>query len=174
MASGIPGGGKSTVGRALAAALDLPFIDKDDILEELFESRGDGEWRRMLSRKSDLLLRERVSVIPSAVLVSHWRLQGIPQDSGTPAEWIEEIADRIVNVRCVCSPEIAAERFLRRQRHRGHLDDECSKEEILASIRAAAQLRPLDIGVPVEVDTTREWSIVDVARAVRSALLRSE
>ncbi len=53
--SGLPGAGKSTLARRLAAPLDLDVIDKDDILERLFESKGMGDaaWRRALSRESD-------------------------------------------------------------------------------------------------------------------------
>lgn len=40
--SGIPASGKSTIGRAVAAALELAMLDKDEILETLFSSRGVG------------------------------------------------------------------------------------------------------------------------------------
>jgi shikimate kinase len=36
--SGLPGSGKTTLGRRLAQALNLPLIDKDDILDRLFET----------------------------------------------------------------------------------------------------------------------------------------
>ena len=36
--TGLPASGKSTLGRAVAAALGLPMLDKDDILEALFDS----------------------------------------------------------------------------------------------------------------------------------------
>ena len=36
--SGLPASGKSTLSRRLATALSLPMLDKDDILEGLFES----------------------------------------------------------------------------------------------------------------------------------------
>ena len=50
--SGLPASGKSTLGRAVAKALRLPMLDKDELLEALFESRGigDADWRRRLSR----------------------------------------------------------------------------------------------------------------------------
>jgi shikimate kinase / 3-dehydroquinate synthase len=35
--TGLPGAGKTTVGRALAAALDVPFLDKDDFLDDLLD-----------------------------------------------------------------------------------------------------------------------------------------
>jgi len=61
--SGVPASGKTMLGRRLAPALDLPLIDKDDILERLFELRGAGdkERRRMLSRESDIIL-QRIEV----------------------------------------------------------------------------------------------------------------
>ena len=43
--SGLPGSGKTTLGRRLASVLDLPLIDKDDILDRLFESKGIGDAR---------------------------------------------------------------------------------------------------------------------------------
>jgi shikimate kinase len=38
--SGLPASGKTVLGRALAGALDLPLLDKDEILESMFESLG--------------------------------------------------------------------------------------------------------------------------------------
>ena len=56
--SGLPGSGKTTLARKLAPALSLPVVDKDQILDRLFESKGVGDamWRRALSRESDLIL----------------------------------------------------------------------------------------------------------------------
>jgi hypothetical protein len=61
--SGLPGSGKTTLGRRLAPALDLPLIDKDDILNRLFESKGVGNaaWRRTLSRESDVTLQQEAT-----------------------------------------------------------------------------------------------------------------
>ena len=54
--TGLPGSGKSTIGRLIAKALNIPMFDKDDYLEKLFEERGinDLAWRQKLSRESDL------------------------------------------------------------------------------------------------------------------------
>src|SRR5262245_15783008 len=122
--SGLPGSGKTTLAWQLASVLDLPIIDKDAILECLFGSKGVGDaaWRRMLSRESDTMLEAQATASEGAILVSFWHLPGMASDSGTPTAWLSKLASRIVNVHCVCEPEIAAERFLRRRRHPGHLD----------------------------------------------------
>ena len=131
--SGLPGSGKSTLARALAPRLGLPVLDKDEILDRLFSSKGigDARWRRALSRESDLLLQAEATASEGAILVSHWRLPGMPSGSGTPTDWIPKLADRLVNLHCECDAEIAAERFLGRVRHPGHLDSEKSHGEIL-------------------------------------------
>ena len=79
--SGLPGSGKSALARRLASAQHLPVIDKDDILERLFASKGIGDaaWRRMLSRESDEVLQAEVLASSAgAILVSFWRQAGMP------------------------------------------------------------------------------------------------
>jgi hypothetical protein len=68
--SGLPGSGKSTVAGLLAEALQLPLIDKDAILEALFDSLGVGDraWRGRLSRASDAILVACARNAGSAVL----------------------------------------------------------------------------------------------------------
>lgn len=52
---GFMGAGKTTVGRAYAKSMGIPFADTDDLIEkeagmtvsEIFESRGEGEFRKM-------------------------------------------------------------------------------------------------------------------------------
>ena len=53
--TGLPGSGKSTVGLALHQSLSLTLIDKDDVLETLFNALGspDLDAREALSRAAD-------------------------------------------------------------------------------------------------------------------------
>jgi len=170
--SGLPGSGKTTLGRRLAPALDLPFIDKDDILDRLFESKGVGNaaWRRALSRESDLILQHDATSSNGAVLASFWRLPGMPSDSGTPTDWLDAPSHHVVNVHCACELDEAASRFLQRQRHPGHLDGESSSAEVLASLRKLTQLPPLNIGQRIDVDTSQEPNLAEVVHAIRGAL----
>ena len=80
--SGLPGSGKTTLGRRLAPALGLPLIDKDDILERLFDTKGVGDtaWRRALSRESDAILQRDATAADGAVLVSFWRQPGMREE----------------------------------------------------------------------------------------------
>jgi predicted kinase len=178
--SGLPGSGKTTLGRRLAPLLGLPLIDKDDILERLFAAKGTGDAarRRALSRESDAILQQEATNSSGAVLVSFWRLPGMPSDSGTPTDWLHAQSGHVVNVHCACEVDVAANRFLHRRRHAGHLDGRHSPAEVLASLREIARLPPLDIGRRIDVDTSREPDptddlsdvLPDVVRAIRRAL----
>ena len=170
--SGLPGSGKTSLGRRLAPALELPLIDKDDILDRLFETKGVGDaaWRRTLSRESDVILQHEATCSTGAILASFWRLPGMPSDSGTPTDWLDAPSHHVVNVHCACELEVAASRFLQRRRHPGHLDHESSAAEVLVNFRNLTQLPPLDIGQRIDVDTSHEPNLTDVVRAIRGAL----
>lgn len=172
--SGLPASGKTTLARRLAPALNLPVIDKDEILERLFGSSGVGDslWRRRLSRESDALLESEATSSNGAVLSSFWRLSGMPADSGTPVGWLAAASPRIVNVRCACDPAVAAWRFIARTRHPGHGDGTIPFADLLASFQDLLRLGPLDIGVPVDADTSLEPELDAVVRDIHSAFQR--
>ena len=168
--SGLPGSGKTTVARALAPLLSLPVIDKDDILERLFELRGTGDagWRRRLSREADAILQTEVSASAGAIVCSFWHVPGMPADSGTPSGWLEELSGAIVYVHCECPPAVAADRFLGRTRHTGHLDGTRTPAEVRSSIEALAALPPAAPSRRVIVDTMQPLDAEAVRRAVES------
>jgi shikimate kinase len=170
--SGLPGSGKTTIGRELAPALDLPLIDKDDILDRLFEAKGIGDapWRHLLSREADDVLRREVLHTGGAVVVSFWHLPGMPADSGTPTAWLQALPAPLLNVHCVCAPEVAARRFLRRRRHAGHLDDRQSFADVLESLHQLDRLAPLDLQRRIDIDTSLAVPLDEALRAVRHAL----
>jgi len=172
--SGLPGSGKSTLAQQLAPALGLPLLDKDVILERLFESKGLGdiEWRRALSRESDLTLETEATASDGAVLVSHWRVPGMPANSGTPTEWLSRLRANIINVHCECPAVISAERFIHRRRHPGHLDQERSRAEIVASILEVPSFGHLKIGPRIDVDTSRAADLDAVLLEINRALAR--
>ncbi|MEY2622709.1 MAG: shikimate kinase [Pseudomonadota bacterium] len=68
---GLPGSGKSTVGRQLARRLGLPFIDADQVIEsrlgcsirEFFEREGEERFRDLESEALDQLTRQHPGVL---------------------------------------------------------------------------------------------------------------
>jgi AAA domain len=173
--SGLPGSGKTTLARQLAPALNLPLIDKDEILDRLFDSKGvgDAKWRRALSRESDVIFQREAASLDGAVLVSFWRLAGMVADSGTPTEWLGGISNAVVvNVQCNCKPETAAERFLQRKRHPGHLDSGTSYGQVLAIFRKLSRFGPLGIEPRIDVDTSQDPNLDDLVRNIRGAFAR--
>jgi predicted kinase len=166
--SGLAASGKTTVGRALSEGLSLPVIDKDDILEALFDSMGceNREQRHRLSRASDEVLFRVAASSGSAVLVNWW-------NHDTAPDRLRAIADSVVEVFCDCPIEVAAARFASRQRHPGHLDRLRTPEEHAEGIRRLREsyrgpLRLNDSLVTVNTDRPVD---VDVLLAdVRAAL----
>ncbi len=170
--SGLAASGKTTVGRALSEGLSLPVIDKDDILEALFDSMGceDREQRHRLSRASDEVLFRVAASSGSAVLVNWW-------DHDTAPDRLRAIADFAIEVFCECPIEVAAARFASRQRHPGHLDRLRTPEEHAEGIRRLREsyrgplrlndsLVTVDTGRPVDVDVL----LADVRAALALAL----
>lgn len=128
--SGLAASGKTTLGRALSEGLSVPLIDKDDILEALFDSIGceDRAQRHRLSRASDEILFRVAASAGSAVLVNWW-------DHDTAPDRLRSISHSVVEVFCDCPVEVAATRFATRQRHPGHLDGLRTPDEHEEGIR---------------------------------------
>jgi glucokinase len=172
--SGLPGSGKTTLGRRLAQELRLPLLDKDDFLTRLLEAQGSGNraWRRNLSRDSDRMLQAEAARSAGAVVVSFWRQSGMASDSGTPTDWLSGLSALVVNVHCSCPIELAAKRFFERTRHPGHLDAEVTLPEVLASLGAQELFDPIDVGPRVEVDTSTEPDMPRLVGDIEAAFTR--
>jgi gluconate kinase len=161
--SGLPASGKTTLARQLAYELRLPLIDKDDILETLFESLGvgDAEWRSRLSRASDAVMVALAKRAPAAILVSFWR-------HGTAGQILAGLNGDVLEVHCRCDPEVAFARFVGRQRHPGHLDGDGAQGTVA---NFAAYPGPLRLGGPViTIDTDGPVDVAQAVRAIRAAL----
>jgi len=164
--TGIPASGKSTLAQTLAQKLSMPLLDKDQFLEPLLESAGfiEETRRHAFSRQADELFREAAERTTSAILVSWWRHPQSASQSGTPSEWLSSLPGVKVEIHCVCSPSIAATRFLSRTRHKGHMDHRRTYSELLEGFRAHASLGPLRIGPRIEVNTENS---IDLSRLLR-------
>ena len=160
----------STVDRE-SPLLGLAVIDKDNILEGRFDLKGvaDSAGQRTLSRESDLVFRQESEASKSALLVCHWRLTGMSQNSATPTDWLVKLSSRIANLHCECPAEVAAARFLQRKRHPGHLDWARSQVQILTSLQGLVRFQPPVIGERVSVDSSAEINVEDLAGKISKA-----
>jgi hypothetical protein len=171
--SGLPASGKTTLGRQLAAELGLPFIDKDDILVGLFDAHGVNgpDERSRLSRLSDETLEQLVRSVDGAVVATFWRSDGFPASSGTPTDWLTDLPGRlVVEVLCDCRPQVAADRFERRQRHPGHFDRRVDPQTRLAGFEQLASAGPVTSGPIVRVDTESPVDVLEVCAKLRRLL----
>ncbi|WP_307821370.1 AAA family ATPase [Nocardioides cavernae] len=150
MISGLPASGKTTVGTALGERLGLPLIDKDAILEALFDSLGcpEPDDRYRLSRASDEVLYALAEASKTSIVVNWW------DHDSSPAR-LRGIASSIVEVFCDCPIEMAVARFERRRRHPGHHDPIRSLEEMAEGVRRMRETfrGPLGVGDLVRVNT---------------------
>lgn len=173
--SGLPASGKSTVARALGEALALPVFDKDDWLEHAFDKLGYGDANRrtQLSRDADTHFIRAAQASNGGVLVSFWHRTGMPETSGTPIEWIEALNAPTMTVECHCASEVAAERFLQRTRHPGHLDASRDPASLRDTFRQLESLGLASIGPRVIVDTTQPLQLELLRIAVKAALAQT-
>ena len=155
--SGLPASGKTTIGRSVARELGFGCIDKDDILESLFDSLGCNSPARCteLSRASDGVKAKLAEEANNVVLVSFWKTPATRQ-GGTPASWIPGTFERVIELHCCCSPEVAARRFVARKRHPGHFDAERSLTGCIESFIELSRDGALGIGALLSLNTSDE------------------
>jgi hypothetical protein len=157
------------VGASLSDRLSLPLIDKDAILEALFDSLGcaDRDERARLSRASDEVLFTLAETSRAAILVNWWNHDSAPAR-------LRGMSSSIVEVFCDCPVELAAARFGARTRHPGHHDRSRTAEEIDEGVRRMRESfrGPLGLGDLIRVDTERDFDPDLVTRQVRACLDR--
>jgi hypothetical protein len=173
--SGLPASGKSTVAACLAEDLRLPLLDKDAYLEALFRDAVDGspQLRELLSRRADEMLTTAAQRTEGAVLSSWWKHPQSNTDTGTPISWLRSLPGMLIEVHCICRPELAAARFLARKRHPGHCDERHSEAMLVRAFTEQATLGPLGVGGLVEVDSESPFNRGIVARRIKSLLTSS-
>jgi len=153
--NGIPGTGKTTISRKLAADLRLPLISKDDIKEFLFGRLGGSglENSKLLGRVSvDSLYRVAAEYAQADkdVMIENAFWHSFAHDA--IARITKETSVKIIEVYCETAPGIYKARILERQkngeRSAAHLD-----YPPLDSV-AMQKYAPLGLGPTIEVDTT--------------------
>lgn len=158
--NGISATGKTTIGRALANTLQLPFFAKDSIKEILFDQLGtsDRAWSHRLSGVTHAvlnpILEEELRAGRGFVLECNFNPQ---YDVDKFRRWQASYDFRIVQVLCHTQGEVVFQRFKARAesgtRHPGHVDDQ--NIEAFRDYLMGGRCDPLAVeGTVIEVDTT--------------------
>lgn len=135
--------------------MGLPFLDKDDLLEQEFEKHAsvDLELRQQLSRKSDEAMVAEAIALGAGTLVSFWRPTNLTVAYGTPIDWLSELTAPVVELYCRCEPHIAQNRFVTRTRHVGH-NDALRLDSLVRQFQELASLGPLGLWPVATIDTS--------------------
>jgi predicted kinase len=166
LVSGLPGTGKTTLGRRIAQDLSLPLVSKDGIKEVLFDQLGwsDRAWSRQVGRASSELLyyfaEAQLRVGRSLVLESNF-----DPTFATPRLLAlqTQYPFRPCQVYCRAVDDVRLQRFQQRveagERHPGHVDH-LNYAELITGVTLGGAA-PLAIGGQlIEVDTT-DFQMID-------------
>jgi len=175
--TGPPASGKTTLGRALATRLGMPFLYKDGIKETLFDTLGwgDREWSRRLGAATYALLfhllEMELAAGRSLVVESNFDAQ---RDGPCFLALRERYSFHPIQVYCVAEGAVLLERFRSRaatnERHPGHVEQANLAEFEPVLLRGRLDPLPLD-GPVIEVDTTN-FARVDVEAITREVLMK--
>jgi predicted kinase len=165
LVNGLPGTGKSTLGRAIASHYGVPLVSKDEFKERIFNTLGwsDKSWSLKVSAAShrlmDYVIEEQLKVRGSLVVESNFK-PAIDRDRFS--QFQQHFGCSLIEVLCWAQGDVLFDRYWARQdagRHPGHVES-ASVEEQRASL-AAGRCDPVLLQGPIiEVDTT-DFDTVD-------------
>lgn len=160
--TGMPGTGKTTLGRTLSKKYRFPFISKDALKDRMFDTLGwkDKAWSLQISGAShrimDYIITEELQAGHSIIVESNFKHE---IDSERFKKIQAAYGCSVLQILCWADGETVFKRFMNRigtaERHAGHVE-KISPEEIRRGFVAAnGKDKPLDVdGATIELDTT--------------------
>ena len=171
--SGLPASGKSTLAHQLQKALQLPLIDKDDILSPFNNHLNPSsiEQKRLLSSSADEVFITLAKKLNQGIICSFWHHPGSTNTPGTPADWLRLMPGKVLEIYCHCSAETAIERFTIRQQKAAIGE---AVKPMSAGAKAEYQIQvslgPLDITDSISVDTEEPVNLQHLLPKIRAFL----
>ncbi|WP_285686628.1 AAA family ATPase [Actinoplanes sp. NBRC 103695] len=139
LVNGLPGAGKTTLSRQLAPLLGMPLFSKDALKESL----------GIPGRAAAEMLWDLAAATPGEVMLESWWFR--PRDLDFASAGLRQSgAGSVLEIWCRVRPEVARERFVRRQRPPLYEDAQRLAD---SWDRWAAEATPLGVGQTIEVDT---------------------
>ncbi|WP_162958300.1 AAA family ATPase [Nocardia yunnanensis] len=164
LVNGLPGAGKTTLGRGLSEVLGAWFLSKDVVKESLagvIENATEPPELGGIAMDATWAL---ASLSPVDVVIDSWWFK--PRDLAFAQAGIQRTGARsIVEVWCEIPADIAKSRYAARQRAPIYRDEQRLAEHWDDWVARAA---PLDVGPVLFVDTTHEIDYAAVASRVRA------
>lgn len=159
--TGVPGAGKTTLARALAAALGVPVLSLDTIKERLYAWGGSSPDRFALRLAAEIELFAVLDGTDCPAVVDIWIAPG--RDTERVTGLLHRLGRPVVEVLCLVPAAVATGRYERRARTVGpHLP---ADPATLQRIRDAVDvIEPMGMGECVVVDTSGPVAIPPLVR----------
>ncbi|MFQ6330978.1 AAA family ATPase [Nocardia sp. CWNU-33] len=165
LVNGLPGSGKSTLGRSLAATLGAQFLSKDVVKEALAGCVDDTVVIPAIGGIAMDAVWALARATPTTVVIDSWWFK--PRDLPFAEAGIEQTrADRAVEVWCNVPAEVARARYASRCRPALYQDQQRLADDWQVW---AEQAEPLGITPTVVVDTTQPIDCTALAQRIELA-----